>query len=249
MTDELNLGQHKALDRAIVSAAKDIKVLSRLSWPAGKMEQFLAGWRRGNPALPDVTYPPADDLADAVRVLSDTVQALERLDDPIANYLRATAGSYLTLCDLLAKAGTPAMVEASRSLYGFPGDPLSDGRVNNLQAARHFLEQSAQYYQATHLHEADYCVSAAIIKEDLERRLADVFPPDTVQVVIDPGLASKAAAGATRIRLRGDTCFSGYDLEQLLQHEAFVHSLTALNGRAQKSFKCFGLGAPRTTGP
>ena len=245
----MNLEQHVELDGAIVSAAKDIKVLSRLSWPAETMQRFLAGWRRGNPSLPDITYPGAGDLADAVRRLSNAVQALERFDDPIANYLCATARSYLTLCDLLANAGTPAMLDASRSLYGVPGDSLSDGQVNNLDAARHFLEQSAQYYQATHLHEADYCVTAAVIKDDLERRLADVFPPATVQVIIDPHLASKAAAGATRIRLRGDTCFSGYDLEQLLQHEAFVHSLTALNGRAQQSFKSFGLGAPRTTGP
>jgi len=237
------------IESVSIITAKDVKVLSRLSWPAETMEQFLAGWRRGNPSLPEVTYPGADDLAGAVQSLSESVRALEVFEDPIANYLRATAQSYLTLCELLANAGTPAMLDASRSLYGVPGDSLSDGQVNNLEAAQHFLEQSAQYYKATHLHEADYCVPAAVIREDLERRLADVFPPDTVQVIVDPNLASKAAAGATRIRLRSDTCFSGYDLEQLLQHEAFVHSLTALNGRAQPHFKSFGLGAPRTTGP
>lgn len=76
-----------------------------------------------------------------------------------------------------------------------------------------------------------------------------VFPPNTIDVIIDPDMASKAAAGATRIRLRGDTCFSDYDIDQLLQHEAFVHSLTALNGQAQPNIRSLGLGAPRTTGP
>ena len=69
-----------------------------------------------------------------------------------------------------------------------------------------------------------------------------------MQVIVDPHMASKAAAGATRIRLRAGTCFSEYDIEQLLQHEAFVHSLTGLNGRAQPLLKSLSLGAPRTTG-
>ena len=99
------------------------------------------------------------------------------------------------------------------------------------------------------MRDSDYCITAETIRDALEHRLSDVFPPNTVEVVIDPRLASKAAAGATRIRLRGDTFFSDYDLEQLLQHEAFVHSLTAINGRRQRTIKSFGLGAPRTTGP
>ncbi|MDX1405000.1 MAG: flavohemoglobin expression-modulating QEGLA motif protein [Woeseiaceae bacterium] len=243
----MKLDAHVAQDAIIVDAAKDIKVLSRLSWPADKMTDFLDGWHRGEPRLPEVAYPGAADLDQRLRALEGAARILETFDDPVADYLCATARSYVVLCELLANAGTRRMLEASRSLYGMPGDSLSDGRVNNIDAARHFLEQSDQYYQSTHLQEDDYCVPAQVIKEDLDRRLAEVFPNNTVQVVIDANLASKAAAGATRIRLRGDTCFTGYDLEQLLQHEAFVHSLTALNGRAQPAIRSLGLGAPRTT--
>lgn len=244
----MNLDRHRVFDATIVAAAKDIKVLSRLSWPAETMETFLAGWQRGKPALPEVDYPDASDLDDSVVALRAAVDGLKGLDDPLANYLRATAESYLTLCDLLAKVGTQQMLAPSRALYGMPGDALSDGRVNNLEAARHFLEQSDQFNRTNELEETEYSVSADVIKADLEKRLGEVFPPDTVRVVIDPNLASKAAAGPTRIRLRADTCFSGYDLEQLLQHEAFVHSLTGLNGQAQPNIKSLGLGAPRTTG-
>lgn len=244
----MNLDKHVELDAAIVDAAQNIKVLSRLTWPAATMDTFLHDWQRGKPRLPRVEYPGSDDLNAPARALGQAAKTLESFDDPIADFLAQTALSYLSLCELLARVGTESMVDFSRVLYGFPGDRLSEGEVTNLEAARHFLEQSAQFYQASHLHEADYCVSALVIKEDLEARLADVFPADKISVVIDAHLASKAAAGSTRIRLRGDTCFSAYDLEQLLQHEAFVHSLTALNGRAQPSIKCLGLGAPRTTG-
>ncbi len=245
----MKLDKHIELDHAIVDAAKGIKVLSRLSWPAETMSSFLGDWERGKPRLPKVDYPGADDLDAPARSLARSAKTLENFDDPIADYLRKTAHSYLLLCELLSNVGTKAMVDASRSLYGSPDDPLSDGKVSNLEAAKYFLEQSAQFFEATHLHEADYCVPARTVKDELEAGLDDVFPTDTVRVVIDPNLASKAAAGSTRIRLRGDTCFSDYDVEQLLQHEAFVHSLTALNGQSQPNITCFGLGAPRTTGP
>ena len=245
----MNIAEHKAIDAQIVESARNIKVLSRLSWPVGVMESFLVGWRAGKPELPSIEYAKSDDLDEPARGLERAVQSLRSLDDPLADYLRSTAESYIVLCDLLKHVGTPEVLRFSRDLYGAPRDVLSVGSVNNLEAAEYFLQQSVQFSEAAHLHESDYCVPAAVVKRELEARLADVFPEKTVNVVIDPNMASKAAAGATRIRLRGDTCFSDYDIEQLLQHEAFVHSLTALNGQAQPNIRSLGLGAPRTTGP
>jgi uncharacterized protein (TIGR02421 family) len=66
-------------------------------------------------------------------------------------------------------------------------------------------------------------------------------------VEIDPELTAKAAAGATRIRLRGGASFNEYDHHQLLAHEAFVHSLTALNGRRQPLLASLGRTSPRVT--
>lgn len=74
-----------------------------------------------------------------------------------------------------------------------------------------------------------------------------MFGARKVGVEIDPDLTAKAAAGATRIRLRGATCFSEYDRSQLLAHEAFVHTLTARNGRAQPVLKSLARTAPRAT--
>jgi hypothetical protein len=81
----------------------------------------------------------------------------------------------------------------------------------------------------------------------MEHRLAEVFTQHKVTVVVDPDLVAKAAAGPTRIRLRQSTCFSEYDLSQLLEHEAFVHSLTSLNGRNQTNLGSLGLNSPRIT--
>jgi uncharacterized protein (TIGR02421 family) len=68
-----------------------------------------------------------------------------------------------------------------------------------------------------------------------------------VTVELDPNLIAKAAAGPTRIRVRAGASFSEYDRHQLLEHEAFVHSLTALNGRAQPNLKSLALNSPRIT--
>jgi hypothetical protein len=59
----------KPIDSAIVAAAKDIKVLTRLSRPAKVKQKFLDDWRRGNPQLPEVDYRIGEDLQVAAKSL------------------------------------------------------------------------------------------------------------------------------------------------------------------------------------
>jgi uncharacterized protein (TIGR02421 family) len=168
-------------------------------------------------------------------------------EDPLQQYLFDTAESYHTLCLLLENIGSAELTTHSLTLYGGPRDAVSSGQVNNLDAAKHFLEVSQSYKQEEVLQEIDYCISTETLAAEMRSRLGEVFEEGLVRVEVDPDMVSKAAAGATRVRLRANTGFSEYDLEQLLQHEAFVHSLTAINGGCQP-FQCFSLGAPRTTG-
>ncbi|NND82929.1 MAG: DUF1704 domain-containing protein [Gammaproteobacteria bacterium] len=244
--NEGDLKRWLELDSRIVATSRNIKVLSRLSWPIEIQQLFLEQWAKGNPALPSVEYP-VDDLADSVAELGAICDALANDDRPLPTYLWRTADSYRELCHLLQHAGKPEMLEHSINLYGSPDAPLSGGSLKNIDAAQHFVDISDEYYRLAKTEEADYCLSATLLQTEMTRRLDEVFQPGMVSVAVDPHMASKAAAGATRIRLRQGTCFSEYDLEQLLQHEAFVHSLTALNGRAQPHFKSLSLGAPRTT--
>lgn len=234
-----------SVDARLVELAKGIRVLSNLSWPADVQERFLADWRRGAPRLPEVAYPRLS-LTDRVAALRVLERDVDR-EHPVGRYLVDTIRSYVTVCRLLENIGSPRMTAYSAELYGQPGDSLAGGRVHNIDAARHFLEIASQYNRENQLNEGDYCLPAARIQAEMAERLAQVFTDHTIKVVVDPDMVSKAAAGASRIRLRDATCFSEFDLEQLLQHEAFVHSLTAINGRAQPRLKSLGLGAPRTT--
>src|SRR6185437_6447680 len=117
----------------------------------------------------------------------------------------------------------------------------------NLDAAKYFLQIAEELGDGLAADEIDYCLSADTMREELQREVDAFFGDDIVKVVIDPDLTAKAAAGAARIRLRSATCFSEYDKNQLLEHEAFVHSLTALNGRAQPRLGSFGTNSPRIT--
>jgi uncharacterized protein (TIGR02421 family) len=47
--------------------------------------------------------------------------------------------------------------------------------------------------------------------------------------------------------VRAGALFTELDKDQLLHHEAFIHTATQLNGRKQERLRSLGLGAPRTT--
>ena len=233
------------LDRRLVAAVKGIKLLAALSWPASAQEAFLAGWHAKNPRLPDVDYAKSD--------LARTREELEAIflaadaGHPLGDYLRRSAQSWRTATELLDAAGTSAIAEHSIHLFGRPNDRLPGGTVSTLDAARHFIELADELGGEISAHEADYCIPADLLQHELRQRLDAFFGNGVVRVETDPNLIAKAAAGATRIRLRSATCFSEYDKNQLLEHEAFVHSLTALNGRAQPSLGSLATNSPRIT--
>lgn len=229
----------------LVQAARNVKILSALTWNPTVGEAFLDAQARGNTVMPAVDYPQLDlgEVRGALQAVADAARSRE---DPVAQYLCSTAESYVEATLLLEAAGTPALTTHSVSLYGRPDDSLTGGgNTTSLDAARYYLSVADDF----HCHEGPETVDAKTVQERIVARLADVFGGEgtAIEVILDPGLASKAAAGASRIRLRTCAQFSPYDVEQLLQHEAFVHTLTARNGRQQKLLQSMSLGAPRTT--
>jgi uncharacterized protein (TIGR02421 family) len=148
---------------------------------------------------------------------------------------------------MLDAAGTSDITQHSVRLFGRPGDSLPGSDFHNLDAAQHFIALADELSQELATHEADYCLSAQIMQQELQERMDAFFVHHKVRVEIDPELTAKAAAGPTRIRLRSATAFSEYDRHQLLEHEAFVHSLTALNGREQPHLASMARNSPRIT--
>jgi uncharacterized protein (TIGR02421 family) len=242
-----DLAYFAGLDQRLVNAVKGIRVLESLSWPVEVQQRFLARLKAGQRRLPRVRYTIADHSE--VRTELDAIQheCHFAADHPIGGYIRRTAESWEIATRLLDAAGTPAITAWSAQLYGQPDDVLPGSECNNLDAARHFIDIADELSGELASVEADYCLSAEIVQSELQQRLDQFFVQHKVTVVIDPELTAKAAAGSSRIRLRSATAFSEYDRHQLLEHEAFVHTLTALNGLQQPHLASMARNSPRIT--
>lgn len=234
--------RHCALDSRLVDAVGPVRLLPAVGWPVSTRDEFLAGWQAGRPVLPKVSYPPID-LSPARTELA-RIRAEADPAHPLGRFLQRRAESWSLAAELIEHAGEPIAGERSIALFGRPGDTLPGGAVGNLDAARHFLSIADELDRDLMPQEADYCIPPETLCAELQAEMDRFFVRHRVQVVVDPALTAKAAAGAARIRLRGGTCFSPYDRDQLLQHEAYVHTLTALNGREQPHLKSLGRTAP-----
>ncbi|MGF6693430.1 uncharacterized protein (TIGR02421 family) [Metapseudomonas resinovorans] len=241
----MNESRLAELDAALPGLARKIRVLDAIAWPDGIEDHFLAEWRAGRPTLPKVELAPRDHSAD--------IEALEGLahqcdtGHPAGAFLAATARSYACAGRMLGAIGTSDFTHYSARLYQRPDHYYERQKMTPLDAARFFLETTDALLDSRRIPATDANIPAEDFATWMRAEVDAFFGPGEVRVVLDPDLASKAIAGATRIRLRASARFSELDKAQLLQHEAFVHVGTALNGRAQKHLTSLALGAPRTT--
>jgi uncharacterized protein (TIGR02421 family) len=245
VNDDPALAKFSEFDARLVAAAKGIRVLAFLDWPPSVRKAFLASWDTGDPELPKHEYPRLDFAKESAE-LKDIAYAVDR-QHPIGRYVYQTAKSYMTAASMLENIGTPGFTALSVELYGRPGDRLGSGDMTNVDAADHFLKVSDEFANTTYITEADYSLTPDYVAKHLDEVVRPTFGEHTPHFVIDDGLAAKAAAGASRVRIRGNTNFAPLDIGQLAQHEVFVHSATMRNGMEQPFLKSLGLGSPRTT--
>jgi uncharacterized protein (TIGR02421 family) len=232
------------IDTALVDAAKRIKVLSLIAWPRQTTEEFLVGFRRGQARLPEVDYGPVS-LAGDREALAAIMRRCDR-GHPIEDFLFRTARSYDRAAEMVENRGRKRFRELSRLLYGEPRQALAADQISTLQAAQRLMETTRDFAIHCAHREEDFCITPEAVANTI-REATKSFVHHDIAVIVDDNLSAKAAAGALRIRIRSGTCFSEDDVAQLLHHELFVHSLSALNGRMQPQLKSLGLGAPRTT--
>ncbi|MDF4005261.1 flavohemoglobin expression-modulating QEGLA motif protein [Luteibacter sp. PPL552] len=240
-----DMRRYAELDQRLLAAVRPIRILPTVSWPASVEERLIAEFGAGRLSIPEIRYH-RPDLA-ATRHELEAIEAEAGEDHPIADYLRRTAESWRIAAHMLDAAGTRGVTDASSLLYGRPGDAIPGSSRSNLDAARYFVDLADELGADLDTEDAAGTIPAEVLQRDMARELDAFFAPGTISVEVDPELTAKAAAGATRIRLRGGVRFSEYDRHQLLAHEAFVHSLTALNGREQPVLASLARTSPRVT--
>lgn len=150
-------------------------------------------------------------------------------------------------CRMLAGMGTGEFTRYSGLLYGRPDVRYRSQDICAADSAAEVLSITDDMLRHPLLVPEPASMNAESFACLLRQRFEGVFKQDAVKVVLDPGLASKATAGSRRITLRSSALFCESDLDQLVEHEAFIHTLTAINGRRQPNFRVLALGSPRTT--
>jgi uncharacterized protein (TIGR02421 family) len=242
MTTETAQDRYRAAARILHDVAKPMRVLSALAWPAELREEFLAG---GADKLPEPTYT----MVDPTSVL-DGVAAARRLLRPgnvVDDWLDREATSIESTALMLSSLGTPAFHAYSRRLYGVPSEPLRYDPATPLELAEK-VESSLEDLKAASLIQPVLRTRtgeevAAFITDAVNDHFGDAAP----EVLLVDELSANAVASTSRIKIRRDAKFTAKDSAQLLNHEAFIHVATGLNGRAQSDIPILALGHPGTT--
>jgi len=244
------LQRYAELDQRLLAAVRGIHILPTVAWPASLESRMIEAYGNGQFALPEVTYARPDLSAARAELVAIEMAAggSDPQDiDPLGDYLRRTSESWRIAAEMLESVGTAGVTAPSIALYGRPDDSIPGSQRSNLDAAHYFVELSDELGADLLADDSSVDMPASELRDELAKTLDDFFGAGMIKVEVDPELTAKAAAGATRIRLRGDTSFSEYDRHQLLAHEAFVHSLTALNGRRQPLLASLARTSPRVT--
>ncbi len=224
-------------------AAKPLKVLGAVAWPASVREDFLAS---GGERLPEVTYEPFDPdptlalIAEARRSIYPGVM----VDD----WLEGIAADVESTARLLATRGTEAFRAHGRTLYGDPTTPLRYDPATPLDLARRVIDVIDGLASfSTALAETPRTTTADQVASALEPVVARHFGDDAPRVEVVDDLSANALASPSRIRIRRSAMFTERDAQQLLEHEAYIHVGTSLNGRYQTALPILGVSHPGTT--
>ncbi|HQX25577.1 MAG TPA: DUF1704 domain-containing protein, partial [Pseudomonadota bacterium] len=225
-TDRALREQVIAATRLLADAARPLRVLRTIDWPIEARKRFLAA--KGK-VLPSVSYEQVDasrslrkvERARRIRTGHATIDAwLTRHADAI----QATAG-------MLQGVGTPDFYRHGRTLYGDSSTPLKLHPATPLDMARS-IHQSIEQLARIRVDLAPAATHTAtqvarIIRKELSAR----FGADAPAVTVVPTLSANALATSKEIRIRQDARFTDRDAQQLLQHEAWIHVGTSINGR------------------
>ena len=227
--------------RCLFAASKDLPLLKSVRWKDKLRRDFLEDDKTPDPHYPAIdTTLPREAIAEA-RALIDGDSVVHLWLSRLADTLENTA-------NLLDSRGTPGFYNCSTALFGTPERLMIDRATRTLDFARH-LDDTLSHLDFDHLvmEGAEVTLTDKQFAKALRAQMERHFGAAQPAVVLSKSLSAKATASASRIRVRKGETFTERDVFQLVQHEALVHTATALNGRAQANFPILGRAHAGTT--
>ncbi len=227
--------------RAIKIIGK-FRLLEEISWPSHMEKEFFSDPKKRKKLH---FHYPKKDYSEKINALSALIPHLSDTD-PMHIYTRSTIESYINAFRMIENVGNPVFQELSIQEYGRPKHLLFGSKYSHLKTAKQFLK-AFHDYDHPYIEEKGELFSAKQLKEFLTRESVKILGEHSPRIEITKNIVAKAAAGKTKVRIRQNAKFSDVDKKNLLVHEVFTHTLTAINGGLQESLPLLGLGAPRTT--
>ncbi len=206
---------------------KRLKILKMIAWPREARDRFFAQGQRVLPRIEYRGYDPTDELECCARA-----SKLAPNDPVVGPWLRRQARALRLSARMLEAMGTPRLSHYSQRLYGRPTDPFPHTERTPLELARRLI-QTMQRLDERLPAAPPPSLSAKAVAAEIRSAVEHHFGVKAPKVEVVPVLAARASAAPSKIRLRQGAFFSDLDVRQLIQHEAFVHVATSLNGRRQ----------------
>ena len=242
MTNENAQDRYRQASRILHDVAKPMRVLSALAWPGEIREEFLTG---GADKIPEPTYTMIDPTPVIEGV--DAARRLLRPGNVVDDWLDREATSIESTALMLSSLGTPAFHAYSRKLYGVPSQPLRYDPVTPLDLAQKVHDSIVDLQEAALLRPVLRTKTSDEVAAFIEAAVTEHFGDSAPDVLIVDELSANAVASTSKIKIRRDAKFTQKDASQLLNHEAFIHVATGLNGRAQTDIPILAIGHPGTT--
>ena len=241
ITTEVEKDRIRQISSILYAASQPIRILSHIEWNTEVKQQFFAN---NGQELPKIEYPPFDPsktlslVKEARRLIgnSDVDSWLERVSVKL---------EYSAL--MLSSIGDKKFYEYSEKLYGKPTNLFLDGKSTPLELAKTFDRQISSYANYDLGAPPPMCHLASDIAEQMRVAVTEMFGDDAPNIEIVDELSANALAGPKLIRIRKSACFTDLDAQQLINHEAYIHVATSINGQRQPHLKILAAGHPGTT--
>lgn len=227
---------------ALDNTASKINILRNIAWSNEVEKNFFA---KNAEKLPEVEYKPFDpkpvfDELNKARKLLGVNDVIDKWASRIANKLESSAL-------LLSSRGTQDFFTHSKNMYGCPKDILPDGQNTAYDLALHFGELFENVKNFDLGAPPQACVLPATLASEMESAVKKMFGDEGPKIVMDDTISSNAIAGRRRIAINPEACFTDKDIQQLIEHEVYIHVATSINGHKQEKIKILGAGHCGTT--
>ncbi len=226
--------------RLLYQGSRKIRVLKLVGWSPEVKAAFSAA---GAQQLPRVDHPAFDP-----EIVIGPVREAWRFiheDGVVDQWLGRHVDALERSAWMLAALGTADFFEHSRQIYGEPTAPLLVFPKTPMELAE---SVHSVIDQLTHI-AIDIAPpayhAAASVAQDIERAVRAHFGDAGPDVELVDALSANAVATPSAIRIRRDARFTDRDAIQLLNHEAYIHCATSLNGAAQNDLPILAAGHPR----